>query len=67
MFKLKVSIYMKSGNVIYIRVGSIGCVRLSGSIENREIEWHKGNFRKMTIDVDEIECIIIKEWYQRWG
>lgn len=66
MFKLKVSIYMKSGNVIYIRVKNFAYRKLSGSAV-KEIQWEKGNFKNMTIDCNEIEGIIVKDWWAKWG
>jgi len=65
MFKLKISIYMKSGNVIYFWANKFKYTKLSNP--ERMIEWVGTNFNSMTIDVCEIEAIIVKKWYQAWG
>jgi len=61
MFKYKVSIYMKSGNVIYLR-----CTTIIG-IKNHTLKLVNSNCEFYFICADGIEGIILKKWWQRWG
>ena len=56
--KLKVSFYMKSGNVIYIKFDEFRISRLSGN-DKRSMTF-SGEEKEFTIDIREIECCIIE-------
>jgi hypothetical protein len=57
--KYTVTFYMKSGNQIEMGFDSFEISKLSGK-GDRSIEW-KGSSSLFTIDVDQIECCIIKD------
>ncbi len=71
MFKYKVSIYMKSGNIIYERMNANDVKMIRQDWANKEIIiicWFiKGCPESNVIEKSEIEAIIIKKWYQKWG
>ena len=54
--KIKVTFYMKSGNKITVRFKTFTIDKLSGNT-NRSMNW-TGN-KNFTIDIDEIEAVII--------
>lgn len=56
--KVKVTFYMKSGNVITMKFKKIEISKLSGN-DNREIVWEQPD-KAFTIDVDQIECATLK-------
>lgn len=60
MFKKKITatFYMKSGNVFSLKFKEFEISNLSGSQGNREMTY-KGNEKVFTLDVDEIEAVII--------
>ena len=60
MFKkrIKVTFYMKSGNVISLKFKEFTISKLSGSENNREMTYDGCN-KKFSIDIDEIECYTI--------
>ena len=56
--KVKVTFYMKSGNVFSLKFKEFEISKLSGNKENREMTY-KGNEKAFTVDIDQIECVII--------
>lgn len=60
MFKKKITVtfYMKSGNVFSLKFKEFEISKLSGSQGNREMTY-KGNEKAFTLDVNEIEAVII--------
>lgn len=65
MFKYKVSVYMKSGNVMYIRLDAYELKVLRDTILNRP--GNKFYDDTYIVDTIQIEGIVSKKWWQRWG
>lgn len=71
MCKYKVSIYLKSGNIIYTRI------KQRSKYFHLFILFYQNSpeefFKLFTyapvvnIDFEQVEAIIIKKWWQRWG
>ncbi len=51
---------MKSGNLITMKFDTFSIDKLSGTVGNREMTW-KNPSNIFTIDINEIECVIIKK------
>lgn len=58
--KTKVKFYMKSGNVITIKFDSFEITKLTGTKENRRMEY-KNPSVPFTLDIDEIEAVTLKK------
>jgi hypothetical protein len=56
--KVKVTFYLKSGNVFSLKFESFEISKLSGGNGNREMTY-KGAEKIFTVDIDNIECVII--------
>jgi hypothetical protein len=56
--KIKVTFYMKSGNVFLLKFKEFEISKLSSSKGNREMTY-KGNEKTFTVDIDQIECVVI--------
>jgi len=56
--KVKVTFYMKSGNMFEIKFKEFEISKLSSSVGNREMTY-KGQNKAFTVDINEIECCII--------
>jgi hypothetical protein len=67
MFKYKVSIYLKSGNIIYLRLKDDDKVDLIGWYLEETKNYFFINNCNSLARLSEIEAIIVKEWWQRWG
>lgn len=71
MFKYKVSVYMKSGNIIHIHGNKNLVLSLKMDWTNKEIIvliWQTNNCpERNVIEKSEIEALVIKKWWQRWG
>lgn len=65
MFKYKISVYMKSGNVIYVRLDAYELKVLRG-LRLRRAENEFFDFNHI-IDIAQIEGITSKKWWQKWG
>ena len=64
MFIYKVSIYLKSGNVVYIKMKELDFYRGQGN----EILLQKSHLNSNIILTPNcIEAIVIKKWWQQWG
>lgn len=62
--KLRVTFYMKSGNVIKREYTKFEISKLTGSIDDREMSSEGGG--TMTIDLDEVEAVVIKQNFRLW-
>jgi len=60
MFKYKVSIYMKSGNIIYLKCKNFDFTNPINTFCNTDCYLYK-------IPIENVEGYLIKKWYQRWG
>jgi len=58
--KSKVTFYMKSGNKFSMKFKEFDITKLSGSIGKREMNF-KGQSDVFTIDIDEVEAVIIEK------
>lgn len=74
MFQYKVSIYMKSGNKIRFRLYdyefSIDNHKQEFSFRKKIINKYKDIIEKwesIYVDKKDIDGIIVKRWWQRWG
>jgi hypothetical protein len=56
--KVKVTFYMKSGNVFSLKFKEFEISKLSGSEGDRGMTY-EGNEKTFTVDLDQIECVII--------
>ena len=56
--KIKVTFYMKSGNVFSLKFKEFEISKLSGS-EGDRVMTYEGNEKTFTVDLDQIECVII--------
>ena len=56
--KVKVTFYMKSGNVFSLKFKEFEISKLSGS-EGDRVMTYEGNEKTFTVDIDQIECVII--------
>ena len=56
--KIEVTFYMKSGNVFSLKFEEFEISKLSGTKGNREFSY-KGAEKPFTIDIDQIECVVI--------
>jgi hypothetical protein len=61
MFKrFKVKFYLKSGSIVTMRFKKFEITKLSGTLGEREMDFY-GNSETFTIDVDELEAVVIKK------
>lgn len=60
MRKKKVTFYMKSGNSFTVKFKTFSISRLTSNKEKREMRWEDPDVTGLTIDIDEIEAVIIK-------
>lgn len=71
MFKYKVSVYMRSGNVIYLKVkqrSKYKMLFLFFHLKLPEEFFELYTYAPIEhIDFKQVEAIIIKKWWQRWG
>lgn len=67
MKEYKVSVYMKSGNVIYIKCKDCLVRRDSGGVNIEKIIFIKPDVKDIAIISKEVECVIAKKWWQKWG
>lgn len=70
MFKLKVSFYMKSGNIIYLRLKVQKYYILFALFDFNFLEKVKELYIASGlnhINYAELEAIIIRKWWQKWG
>jgi hypothetical protein len=69
MFKYKVSIYLKSGNVIYVKSKGYQYNHLFYFFHDYSLNEILTKYISpcMHIDLLQVEGIIIKKWWQRWG
>lgn len=68
MFKYKVSVYMKSGNIIYLRLKDVKDL-ICQIFPNRDKSYTKDVYISFGINIDfnYVEALITKKWWQRWG
>lgn len=67
MKEYKVSVYMKSGNVIYIKCEDCVVHRTADNKNIERIQFIKPDVKDWVIVGSEIECVIAKKWWQKWG
>ena len=61
MFKrFKVKFYLKSGSIVTMRFKKFEITKLSGTLGKREMDFD-GSSETFTIDVDELEAVVIKK------
>ena len=58
--KIKVTFYMKSGNVFSLKFREFSITRLSGSRGERNMEY-EGCETTFTVDVDQIEAVVVED------
>lgn len=58
--KTKVIFYMKSGNVFSVKFKEFEITKLSSSNGQRQMSYKEAS-NKFTVDIDEIEAVIIKK------
>lgn len=67
MKKYKVSVYMKSGNVIYIKCEDCVIYRTDDGKSIEKIKYINPNAKDWVLVGSEVECVIAKKWWQKWG
>lgn len=71
LFYKRISVYLYSGNVLYLRdrVATIIVIKNERyknefNFNERSVFWKTG---RVTLNIDRIESVQVREWYETWG